>query len=250
MERDSRRDFLERATVGVGVTGVVAGVAAMTHGQSMSSMAAAAMAADVSESANRSKKIRIVALNGSPRRDKTTVEGLTIALEAAKLIAPDRIETEMFHLVDYPFFDARLFGDHPLESREAFEALEAKLSVASGVLVGSPVHNGGASALVSIFFGQVTHTLLQGKVAAALSVGGARNGGQEHVIQTIQSYLMHEGMILPGTGIAGRSGALCWNQKDSLAADEAGRDLASRIGRRVATLALALPPGLLAETSK
>ena len=241
MERDSRRNFLERATVGVGVTGMVASVAAI-HGQSV--------AADVTEPSNRSEKIRIVALNGSPRRNKTTVEGLTIALEAAKLIASDRIETEILHLVDYPFFDARLFGDRPLESREAFEALEAKLSEASGVLVGSPVHNGGVSALVSIFFGQVTHTLLQGKVAAALSVGGARNGGQEHVIQTIQSYLMHEGMILPGTGITGRSGALCWNQKDSLAADEAGRDLAGRIGRRVATLALALPQGLLAETSK
>ncbi|MDD3470742.1 MAG: NAD(P)H-dependent oxidoreductase [Thermoguttaceae bacterium] len=232
MERDSRRRFLEQTTAAMGV---VAGVAAIASGQQTAVL-------DAME--NRPKKIRIVALNGSPRRDKTTVEGLTIAMEAARQVAPERIETEMIHLIDCPFCDVRLFGERLLETREVFDQIEAKLANAAGILVGSPVHNGGASALISIFFGQVMHTLLQGKVAAALGVGGARNGGQEHVVQTIHSYLMHEGMILPGTGMTGRSGALCWNQKDTLASDETGCDLARRIGCRVATLALALPSGL------
>ena len=40
-------------------------------------------------------KIKVIALNGSPRKDKTTVAALTVAMEAAKAVAPDRIEVEL-----------------------------------------------------------------------------------------------------------------------------------------------------------
>ncbi|MBR2003263.1 MAG: NAD(P)H-dependent oxidoreductase, partial [Thermoguttaceae bacterium] len=49
-------------------------------------------------------KIKIIGINGSPRRDKTTAEALKNALDAAKAVAPDKIDVELIHLADYNLF--------------------------------------------------------------------------------------------------------------------------------------------------
>ncbi|MDO4586111.1 MAG: flavodoxin family protein [Planctomycetia bacterium] len=187
-------------------------------------------------------KIKIIALNGSPRRDKTTAQGLKMVLEAAKAVDPERIETELVHLVDYRLFDSeRVLGEQAtkpatgdiIKLEDQFRAANVK-----GIIVGSPVFNSMMSLFVVALFSQIDHALLQGKTGGALAVGGARNGGQESVVQGINTYLMHEGVILPGTGSAGRIGALCWNQNDSLDQDDLGKKLAESLGQRVAQTAL------------
>ena len=235
MSGEARREFLSRAAL---VAGGAMAVAVMTNGMSVAAGDDAAL------------KCRIVGLSGSPRRGMTTASGIRIALEAAQSVAPDRITTEFIELIDYPLGDARLLGEQAPTDTSAFSELEEKLAGAAGFIIGSPVHNSGAAALVTLFFGQVTHSLLQGKVGAALSVGGTIRGGQENVVQVLNTFMMHEGMILPGTGTAGRTGAFCQSKKDSLDDDDYGRSLAVLIGQRVATVALALPFGLLTVPPK
>lgn len=203
-------------------------------------------------------KIKIIALNGSPRKDKTTVAALTVAIEAAKAVAPDRIEVELVHLVDYNLLSsARVLGElavPAINGKTDFVKLEEKLSAPEvrGLLVGSPVHNSSPSSLAALFFGQVRHgkdknghPILEGKPAGALAVGGARNGGQENVVNGINTYFFHEKMILVGAD-SGRVGALLWNQKDSIDADEFGKKLAVGLGQRVARAASSIPTNLFA----
>ena len=203
-------------------------------------------------------KIKVIALNGSPRKDKTTVAALTVAMEAAKAVAPDRIEVELVHLADYNLFSStRVLGDlaiPAINGKMDFVKLEEKLSAPEvrGILVGSPTHNSSPSSLVTLFFGQVRHgndkngcPILEGKPAGALACGGGRNGGQENVVNGINTYFFHEKMILVGTD-SGRVGALLWNQKDSIDADEFGKKLAGTLGQRVATAALSAPKNLIA----
>lgn len=193
-------------------------------------------------------KIKIIGINGSPRRDKTTAEALTQALEAAKAVAPDKIDVELVCLADYNLFASeRLFGDAAVKGGDEYAKLNEKLAdpAVRGVIVGSPTHNGAPSALIAALFGQIDHSVLQGKIAGALAVGGARNGGQEQVVDVINDYLFHEGAILPGAGASGRTGALLWNQKDSVARDDFGLGMARGLAQRVAKLALVVPADAL-----
>ncbi len=226
----SRRDFFINGTAMTAMTGMtVLGTEAISAVETSSS-------------------IKIIGISGSPRKGKTTFESLCYALDAAKATAQDRIQTEIIELSDYSLFDSeRVFGPTAVKGNGSFAKLEEKLAdpTVRGILVGSPVHNSMLSVLMSAFFAQINHTLLQGKVGGALAVGGARNGGQESVVQCLNTYLFHEGVILPGTGKSGRIGALLWNQKETVAADEAGLKLAKILGERIAKVAMALPADLL-----
>ena len=77
-------------------------------------------------------------------------------------------------------------------------------------------------------------------VGGALAVGAARNGGQEAAVQALHSFMLHEGMILAGSGRAG-GGAFLWNHDDSIDDDTAGLGLARSLGERVARLAQIVP---------
>ena len=170
----SRRDFLNSTILAAG-----AATAVLSPPQA-------------SAQADAAGKITILVLNGSPRKDKTTVAGLTVAMGAAKAVAPERINVELVHLVDYNLLSSeRLLGDlavPTISGKIDFVKLEEKLSAPDvrGILVGSPVNNSSLSSLVALFFGQVRHgndkngyPILEGKPAGALAVGGGRNGGQE-----------------------------------------------------------------------
>ena len=221
----------------------VAGAAAL----STAALGLAAAPASAQDAAP-TDKIKIIGINGSPRRDKTTAEALTKALEAAKAVAPERIEVELVHLADYNLFASeRLFGAAAVKGGDEYAKLNEKLAdpAVRGVIVGSPTHNGAPSALIAALFGQIDHSVLQGKIAGALAVGGARNGGQEQVVDGINTYLFHEGAILPGPGGSGRTGALLWNQKDTVAQDEFGLTMARGLAQRVAKLALVVPADAL-----
>lgn len=231
-ENDSRRNFVISGALALGTAVTGTGIA--------SSLQTAEKTAG--------KRVRILGLNGSPRRGKTTAESLGYALAAAQAVSPDQIEIEIIELTDYALFDSeRVFGSAAVKGDGSYARLQAKFAEESvrGIIVGSPVHNSMPSALISAFFAQIDHTVLQGKIGGALSVGAARNGGQESVVNGLNTFLFHEGMLLPGTGAAGRFGALLWNQNDSVAADDFGIQLARSLGERVAKTALVLPPDLL-----
>lgn len=193
---------------------------------------------------NAPAKRKIVAINGSPRKGMTTSAGLSLCLEAARNGFPE-FETELIELADYAI-PAQLAAGQPLRPGEVddFPKLAEKLSdpAVVGIIVGSPVYFGTMSALCKAFLdrcmvfrkGFVWHN----RVAGALAVGSARNGGQELTVESIKVALSGQDVLLVGTGQPTvRVGATLWNQGDSIADDAFGCETAKDLGRRVAEVA-------------
>ncbi len=212
-----------------------AGVAAVTG--TMAYTAGAKGAAK----AGKEEKIKIVGISCSPRPGKTTAQGLTICLDAARK-AGHNIETELIELGDLniPVFDPAAPGSAD------FEKVAARLSdpKVAGIIVGTPVYFGNMTSLAKAFLDQCMvfrkkGLALSNKVAGVLAVGGVRNGGQELAIQSVQAALLCQEMIVVGDGRpTAHFGATLLNRGDDISQDEFGIKTARNLGRRVAEVAL------------
>jgi multimeric flavodoxin WrbA len=205
---------------------------------------AAAAAAQVQQARGAEAKgagVKIVGLACSPRPGKTTAQGLKVCLDAAREAAPG-IETE---LVELAGLDIPVFVPGAPEP-EDFKKVSAVLRdpKVKGILVGTPVYFGDMSSLAKAF---LDHCIalrkggfaMAGKVAGVLAVGGARNGGQELTIQSVQAVLMCHEMVIVGDGRpTAHRGATLWNQGDDISGDEFGLKTARNLGRRVAEVAV------------
>jgi multimeric flavodoxin WrbA len=229
----SRRGFL-------GAAGAVAAVGAV----------AGANAAGA-DAAPQAKKIKILAVSGSPRKGKTTAVALGVCLEAAKAVDPERIETELVELAGLNINGMVAAGiELPPGQKDDFLALEPKLSdpAVRGIIVGSPVYFGDMTSLCKGFLERLMafkKTLtLSNRVGGALAVAGARNGGQENTLRSIQAALFGQEMVLVGDGRPTcHCGATLWNNaKDDIMQDAAGIATAKNLGRRVAEVARLLAP--------
>ena len=228
----SRRRFLGAAGAAVAVgTGTVAASAAETE----------TAAAD---------KLKIVAVCCSPRPDGTTAASLKMCLEAAAEVDP-QIETELIELAGKKM-NGLVAAGIELEpgQQDDFPALVPKLAdpQVGGIIVGSPVYFGNMTSLCKEFLERCmafrkNNFALKDKVAGVLAVGGARNGGQELTIQSIQAALLCQQVVIVGQAPpAGHQGAAIWNDKSKgdVTADKLNVVNAKSLGQRVAQVALAL----------
>ena len=200
------------------------------------------------EEAKRARKI--VGVSCSPRKGKTTAAATQVCLEAAREEDP-RLQIELIELADLNI-PGYLAAGVPLKpgDKDDFPMLVEKLGdpVVAGIIVGSPVYFGNMSALCKAFLDRCIAFRKAGfklgnKVAGVLAVGGARNGGQELTIRSVQTALMCQDMIVVGDGQpSARIGATLWNQNDSIADDAFGIGTANNLGRRVAQVAGKLAP--------
>lgn len=195
----------------------------------------------------KSDKIRIIGVACSPRKGRTTAASLQVCLDAAAQVDP-RIEVELIELAGMKI-DGSLAGGVPLEpgQKDDFPRLIPKLSdpKVAGVIIGTPVYFGNMTSLCKAFLDRCiafrkNNFALSNKVAGVLAVGGARNGGQEVTIQSVQAALFCQEMIIVGDGRpTARIGATVWNNgKDPVTEDEFGMATAKNLGRRVAEIAL------------
>ncbi|MCS7303923.1 MAG: flavodoxin family protein [Thermoguttaceae bacterium] len=231
--RVSRRRFLQAS----GLTAAGAGLAG-----------SAAVAAEPAESAASAEKIKIIGVACSPRKGKTTAQAVGAALEAAKAVAPDRIEVELIELADLEIPGCVAAGI-PLKEgqRDDFPPLAEKLAdkQTAAIIIGSPVYFGCMSYLCKAFLDRWIvlrkQFALSGKVGGAIAVGAGRNGGQELTLQAIRNALSSHEMILVGDGKpTAHWGATVWNNgKDDITQDEIGMATLKNLGRRVAEVALA-----------
>ncbi len=79
----------------------------------------------------------------------------------------------------------------------------AALEKADGIIVASPVYFGTVTAQLKAIFDRTIPFRRQGlrlkdKIGCAITVGGARNGGQEKAIETIHAWMHIQGMIVVG----------------------------------------------------
>ena len=218
-----------------------------TAGTVVAAGAAAGVASAQPAEAGRSKQIKIIAVCCSPRKGKTTFASLQVCLEAAKAVG-DRIEVELIELAGMKI-DGSLAAGLPPEpgQKDDFPELVPKLSDPSvgGIIVGTPVYFANMTSLCKAFLDRCiafrkNNFALRDKVAGVLAVGGARNGGQELTIRSVQTALMCQEMILVGDGApTGHFGATVWSGGEGgVTEDEFGMATTRNLGRRVAEVAL------------
>jgi len=230
----TRRRFL-------GATGAVAAAGAIAE-------TPAARAGQPDSSAGT---VKILGIGCSPRAESTTATAVQACLDAARLVAPDRIEVELIALAGMKI-PGEVAAGVPLEAdaRDDFPPLVPKLSnpQVAGIIIGSPVYFGNMSSLCKAFLERLmtlrkNDFALSGKVGGVLAVGGARNGGQELTVRSIQTALFCQEMIVVGESRpTAHFGAGVWNNAEfgGVANDEVGMKAVANLGRRVAEVALAL----------
>ncbi len=199
---------------------------------------------DATGQENKTKR-KIIGVCCSPRKGMTTSSALTACLNAVKEKDPN-LETELIELAELSI-PAQLAAGQPLRKGETddFPIIVEKLGdpAVVGIIVGSPVYFGNMSALCKAFLDRCIAFRkdgfkLRNKVAGVLAVGGARNGGQELTIRSIQTSLMCQDMIIVGDGQpSARIGATLWSQSNSIDDDSFGQGTVKNLGNRVAEMA-------------
>jgi len=224
-----RREFL--------TTGIAAGAGVISVGAS-------------NAGGQNSGKLKIVGISCSPRKGKTTATSVKVALEAAKSI-DSRIETQLADLggMNISGWNG---GAKPADAELQKDDFELKVlpmlkdPVPDGLIIGSPSYFRSMSSLCKAFLERIAvlrspTLLLANKPVGVLSVGAYRNGGQELVIEQIQTAMLcHEVMAVGGKPPA-HQGATLWNAyNDDIMKDELGIESARKLGVRVAEAAVLL----------
>lgn len=227
-------DFTRRNFMGAAGAAIVAGAATAT-------IPAQALVKP------QTKTIRIVGICCSPRKGKTTAASLQVCLAAAGDVNPG-IQTDFIELAGMKI-DGSLAAGIPLAQGQLddFPKLVPRLSDPSvaGIIIGTPVYFNNMTSLCKAFLDRCitfrkNNFALSNKIAGVLAVGGARNGGQEITIQSVQAALFGQEMVIVGgTRPNARIGATVWNSgKGDVTDDEFGMTTARNLGRRVAEVAL------------
>jgi multimeric flavodoxin WrbA len=200
--------------------------------------------------AQEGKPLRIVGISCSPRKGKTTATAIQVALDAARTVDP-RIQTELIDLGGL-HISGSLGGSTSAQSKQPEDDFEIEVlprlkdPMPDGLILGSPSYFRSLSALCKAFLERIAvlrepKLLLADTPVGVLATGAYRNGGQELVIQEIQTaMLVHEVMVVGGKPRA-HQGATLWNAyKDDIMKDEFGIETARQLGIRVAEAALKL----------
>ena len=220
--------------------------------------AASAAARNEPEHAAAPRPIKILGICCSPRKGKSTAAALRVCLDAVEA-CDARIEVELIELAGrkIPGEVAAGIALEPGE-RDDFPALVPTLSqpAVAGIILGTPVYFGNMSSLCKAFLDRciVFHKdkPLANKVAGVLAVGGARNGGVELTIRSVQVALMSQQMIVVGDALpTGHWGGTVWGGNPAvgtgpapdIARDVEGIASVKNLGRRVAEMALRLEAG-------
>jgi multimeric flavodoxin WrbA len=164
----------------------------------------------------------IVGICGSPRKGATE----HVLREALNMLKTRGFDTEFF-TVRGKKIGFCTHCDHCLEHKECIikdnmNVVYSLLREAEGIIIATPVYNGGISAQTKAVMDRCRALLaadadvLKYKIGMAIAVGGDRVGGQELAIQQIHIFYILNGIIPVSGGPFGANlGANFWS-KDTL----------------------------------
>ena len=150
----------------------------------------------------------IVGLNGSPNKDGNTMFLLKKVMESAENMGADTLILDVNEIMNslknkfcvvcsYPC-SGKCYEGTKLE--EAYELLKK----ADGIVLGSPVYFGTVTAQLKAFFDKSrklrNEKAFYNQVAAAVTVGGSKYGGQETTMRALHDIMLVHGMIIVGDG--------------------------------------------------
>lgn len=164
----------------------------------------------------------ILGICGSPRKMATDY----VLSEALKMLEERGLKTSLFSVRGKTINPCK-HCDYCLKNKECIvkddmHQLYPLFREADGLVIATPVYNGGLSAQTKAVIDRTRATLaadpkaLRGKPGMAIAVGGDRMGGQELAIQQIHTFYILNGMMPISGGFFGANlGATFWS-KDTL----------------------------------
>lgn len=197
--------------------------------------------ASAAEEAKKNGELKLIGVACSARRGMTTATAVQAALDAAKEVDP-RIQVELIDLGG-----RNIAGWSPEPPKDDFAAILPKLQdpAVTGLIIGSPSYFRTLSSVCKAFIERCAplrepEMLLEGKPVGVLATGSFRNGGQELVIQQIQTAMLCFGMIPVGGRPPAFQGGTLQATKDDIGDDDLGLTTARNAGLRVADFAVKL----------
>ncbi len=146
----------------------------------------------------------VVGICGSPRKAGNTEFLLNEALAVAK---ERGFETDRLLISEMSVDFCNDCGDcskgKSCPKEDDMRQILPSLERADGIIIATPVYFGSVTAQLKAIFDRTIPLRRQGfrlknKVGCAISVGGARNGGQEKTLETVHSWMHIHGMIVVG----------------------------------------------------
>ncbi|MEM1593252.1 MAG: flavodoxin family protein [Archaeoglobaceae archaeon] len=173
----------------------------------------------------------IVGISGSPRKKATEF----VLGKALEMMSEMGYETKMF-TVRGKQIDFCQHCDYCLRHKECrikddMYELYDMLEKAKGIVIATPVYNGGVSAQTKAVMDRCRalvakdYNFFRGKVGMAIAVGGDRIGGQELAIQQILTFYILNGIIpVSGGSFGANLGATFWSRDtlEGVMGDEEG----------------------------
>jgi len=199
--------------------------------------------------------VRIVGVQGSPRKTRNTETLLRYALAAAEEAGA---ETELVNLAELnikPCIGCNTYVREkrcPLDDEDDMGRVKEALLSADGVVFASPSYFGAVPDLLKKVMDRSRSLKMDGhrlrdKVVSAVVVAGLRHGGAERVAESITHFGLTHGMIAVGGcgdplsdahyGTASLQGDAGWRRVGD---DEIRLSYAAGVGRRVPEVAAAL----------
>ncbi len=188
------------------------------------------------------QKIKVLGISCSPRAGKTTSQAVGIVLKSVEQAAPI-VETELLDL------GGMTIGGWAGGSKPGTEALpkddfqkvlpKLKDPAVMGLVIGSPVYFRSMSSLCKAFIEQCAALrspkfMLANKPVGVLTVGAFRNGGQELVIEQVQTAMLCQEAFIVGGKPHAHQGATLWNAGGGdVINDDFGVNTAKLLGIRI-----------------
>jgi len=164
----------------------------------------------------------VVGVCGSPRQQATEL----VLREALRMLEEYGLETK-FWTVRGKDVGYCTHCDYCLENKSCIlqddvQELYVMLTEAKGIVLATPVYNGGVSAQIKAVMDRCRalvagdKNVLRGKIGMGIAAGGDRAGGQELALMQIHTFFILNGMVPVSGGFFGANlGATFWT-KDAL----------------------------------
>ena len=164
----------------------------------------------------------VLGVCGSPRKQATE----HVLEEALRMLRENGFDTRLWTVrgreIDYCTHCDYCLTNKACVIQDDIQELYILLNQATGIIIASPVYNGGVSAQTKTIMDRcraavaADKNFFKGKLGMGIVIGGDRSGGQELALTQIHTFYILNGMIPVSGGFFGANlGATLWS-KDSL----------------------------------
>jgi multimeric flavodoxin WrbA len=173
----------------------------------------------------------IVGICGSPRQQATEY----VLAEALRILEEKGFKTKLWTVrgkeIGFCTHCDYCLVEKQCVIQDDMQDLYVLLTEATGIIIATPVYNGGVSAQIKAVMDRTRaavasdENIFKGKIGMGIAVGGDRAGGQELALTQIHTFFILNGMIPVSGGYFGANlGATLWSKDtlDGVKQDEEG----------------------------